>query len=300
VQRRSFLAGFAALALAGRAGAQRVYRIGVLANGTEHLWGSRVAALRAGLKERGYVEGRNIVLIIRWNVCGPVLSAAALQKASRTIPIVLGTGAGLVKTGLAKSFARPGGNVTGIESSAEDVVSKHIELLKLVAPRVSRVGILTTGNFMFYEEAWNAARNAAKALKMELTEIRLSTLQDVARLDGKCGNAGCDALYTLSDPVTINWRAEIVQKVASLRLPAMYFQPEFVERGGLMSYSANIDEMFRKSADYVDRILKGAKPADLPIELASKFELTINLGTARSLGLDIPGDVLARADRLIR
>jgi putative ABC transport system substrate-binding protein len=275
-----------------------------------------------GLKEHGYVEGRNLSLLVRWNegnlerlpdlaaellrekpdafVCAPVLAAAAVQKHSRTVPVVLGYGAGAVKIGLAKSFARPGINVTGLETQTEDMIQKHMELLKTIVPGVSRLGVLNTGRYLFHDEAWRAAAEAAQAMKLALIDVRVSAPADLVRLASSCGNGACDGLYVMPDPNLINWRAPIIEQAARLRLPAVYFQPEFVQEGGLASYSADIADMFRRAAGYVDKILKGAKPGDLPIERPSKFELTINLKTARALGLTIPDAVLVRADRLIK
>ena len=321
MHRRSFLAGMAALVAARPTAAQRVHRVATLAHGTEQTWRSRINALRAGLKQLGYAEGRNLQVASFWNdgplerlpevaaallrerpdvvVCGPVLAAAAVQKHDNSVPIVLGNGNGAVKIGLAKSYARPGTNVTGVETATEDLIAKHLELLKLVAPRTSRVAVLGTGNFLFHEEAWKTLGETAKALKLRLLDVRMKSVQDLTLLEKTCAKSGCDALYNMPDPVTNNWRAEILAQAARLRLPAMYNQTEFVQEGGLISYSANTNDHWRRAATYVDRILKGAKPADLPIERASTFELWINVATARSLGLAVPGDILARADRVI-
>jgi putative ABC transport system substrate-binding protein len=208
-------------------------------------------------------------------------------------------GAGAVKIGLAKSFARPGLNVTGLETQNEELTAKHMELLKTMAPRVSRLGVLNSGNYLFHDEAWHAARESAHALRLSLVDVRIGGAEDLPRLAASCGKGGCDGLYVMPGPVLINLRAEVIEQAARLRLPAVYFQPEFVEEGGLASYSPNIEDMCRRAAGYVDKILKGAKPADLPIERPLKFELLINLKTAKSLGLTIPGDLLARADRII-
>ena len=319
MRRRTFLLAAGALSLPVRA--QRVHRVGTLVTGPEKVWSGRVAALRAGLKERGYVEGRNLVLVSRWNdgglerlpdlaadllrekpdvvVCGLVLSAAAVQKHSRTVPIVLATGAGAVKVGLARSFARPGGNVTGLETQSEELVTKNFQLLKTVAPSVSRVAVLNTGNYMFHREAWAALRDAAAMMKVELIDLRIDEANELARLAQACTGGGCNGLYVMPDPVLINWRAQIAGQAAKLGLPAVYNQPEYVEAGGLLSYSANTEDMFRRAAGFVDRILKGAKPGDLPIERPTTFEMVINLKAARALGLRIPADLLARADRVI-
>jgi len=322
LDRRKFLiGGLAALGAARAANAQRTYRVAVLVHGAERTERGRVEALRAGLKQHGYVEGRNLSLSVHWNdggldrlpglaaellkakpdlvVAAPVLAAAAVQKHSGSVPIVVMWGSGAVKIGLAKSFARPGLNVTGLEGQSEDLIGKHIELLKAIAPSVSRLGVLNSGNYLFHEEAWRAAKESAQAFKLSLVDVRVGSAADLSRLAAACGKGGCDGLYVMPGPIVINLRAQVIEQAARLRLPAVYFQPEFVEEGGLASYSANIEDMCRRAAGHVDRILKGAKAAELPIERPLKFELLINLKTAKSLGLTIPGDLLARADRII-
>jgi putative ABC transport system substrate-binding protein len=325
ISRRNALAGVTALASCawlGAGTAQRMYRIAVLVHGLERTQGARVEALRTGLREHGYVEGKNLSLSVRWNegglerlpdlaaellrgkpdvlAAGPVVSAAAAQKQTRAVPIVIMWGAGAVKVGLAKSYARPGGNVTGLEAQNEDLSPKHMELLKTIAPGTSRLGVLNTGTNLFHEEAWQAATQAAQALKIALIDVRLGVMEDIARVPEICGKGACDGLYVMPDPLISNWRSQIIEQAAKLRLPAVYFQPEFVLEGGLLSYSANIEDMCRRAAGHIDKILKGAKPAELPIERPSKFELVINLKTARALGLTIPDAVLARADRLVK
>jgi putative ABC transport system substrate-binding protein len=232
-------------------------------------------------------------------VAAPVLAAAAVHKHNGSVPIVVMWGAGAVKIGLAKSFARPGLNVTGLEGQSEDLTGKHLELLKTLVPGISRVGVLNSSNYIFHEEAWRAARESAYPLKLSLVDVRIGGAEDLPRLAAVCGNGGCDGLYVMPGPILINLRAQLIEQAVRLRLPAVYFQPEFVEEGGLVSYSANIEDMCRRAAGHVDKILKGAKPADLPIERPLKFELLINLKTAKSLGLTIPGDLLARADRIV-
>jgi putative ABC transport system substrate-binding protein len=316
------LAAFSAAAWIRPGRAQRVYRIGVLINGPQRSMATRYEALRAGLRQLGYIDGRNVSLAVRWNdgplerlpalaaelvkekpdvlLGAPVHAATALQKNAQDIPIVLMWGAGAVKVGLAKSYGRPGRNVTGLETQTDELTSKHLELLKAVAPRVSRVAVLNTDEYLFHEEAWRAARQAAQRLKLILVDVRVRAVDDLGRLARECGKQGCDGLYVMPDPVMINWRPAIIEQAAKLRLPAVYFQPEFAQEGGLLAYSANIEDMCRRAAGYVDKILKGAAPSDLPIERASKFDLIINLRTARSIGVDVPAELLARADQVIR
>jgi putative ABC transport system substrate-binding protein len=323
IERRRFLIGtLATLGATHMANAQRTHRIAVLVHGPERTQRGRVEALRAGLKQHGYVEGRNLSLSVYWNdggldrlpglaaellkskpdvvVAAPVLAAAAVHKHSGSVPIVIMWGSGAVKIGLAKSFARPGLNVTGLEGQNDDLTGKHMELLKTLVPGISRVGVLNSSNYIFHEEAWRAARETAHALKLALVDVRLASAEELPRLAAACGNGGCDGLYVMPGPILVNLRSQVIEQAARLRLPAVYFQPEFVEEGGLASYSANIEDMCRRSAGHVAKILKGAKPADLPIEQPLKFELLINLSTAKSLGLKIPGDLLARADRIIQ
>jgi putative ABC transport system substrate-binding protein len=323
MDRRNFLiGGLAALGAARIAKAQRTYRVAVLVHGPELTQRGRVDALRAGLNQHGYVEGRNLSLSVQWNdgglerlpglaaellkprpdviVAAPALAAAAVQKQTSSVPIVLMWGAGAVNLGLAKSFARPGLNVTGLETQNEDLTGKHLELLKTIAPGISRLGVVNSSNYIFHDEAWRAARESARPLKLSLIDVRIGSAEDLPRLAMTCGNGGCDGLYLMPGPILINLRAQLIERAARLRLPAVYFQPEFVEEGGLASYSPNIEDMCRRAAGYVDRILKGAKAADLPIERPLKFELVVNLKTAKSLGLAIPGELLARADRVLQ
>ncbi len=235
--------------------AQRVYRIAVLIQGTERTLGARFDALRAGLRELGYIEGRNLSISISWNegglerlsdlaeellrgkpdvfVVAPVVTAAAAQKLTRTVPIVIASGGGVVKIGLAQSFAHPGGNVTGLENQAEELVQKHIELLKTIVPGITRLAVLNTGKYIFHDEAWRAAAQAAQAMKITLIDVRVGAPRDLARLASICGKEGCGGLYVMTDPILNNWRAQIIEEAMRLRLPAVYAQPEFAEEGGL-------------------------------------------------------------------
>ena len=323
VRRRGIvLAGLAVGVMGARRSlAQRVHRVSAFFNGTERTLGRRYEAFRAGMAQLGYVENKNLTLKVRWNegglqqlaelasetlqdkpdvvFCGPVLAAAAIRKLNPDMPIVMGYGAGAIKIGLAKSHARPGGSVTGLESQNEELTPKHMELLKEIAPSVTRLGVVNTGNFLYHEEAWQAANRAARILKLSLIDIRVDAAGQLERIGALCGKGGCDGLYVMPDPVTINWRRQIIDHAAQLRLPAVYFQPEFAQEGGLISYSPNIEDMFRRAATFVDKILKGTKPADLPIERPTRFELIVNGRTAKALGITIPQTILVRADRII-
>ena len=301
--------------------AQRVYRIAVLIHGTERTLGARFEALRAGLRELGYIEGKNLSISIRWNegglerladlaeellrskpdvlVVAPVVAAAAAQKHTKTVPIVIASGGGVVKIGLAQSLARPGGNVTGLENQAEELVQKHIELLKTIVPGITRLAVLNTGKYIFHDEAWRAAAQAAQVMKVTLVDVRVGAPRDLARLASICGKEGCGGLYVMTDPLLTNWRAQIIEEAFRLRLPAVYPSIEFAEEGGLISYSQNIQEQYRRAAAYVDKILEGAKPGDLPIERPTIFELVVNLKTAKAFGLTIPNSILVQTTRII-
>lgn len=301
--------------------AQPVFRIGVLIHGTERTYGARVEALRARLRDLGYREGRNLKLSVRWNegsaerlpdlaaellrdkpdvlVAAPVFSAAAAHKHTRTVPIVIASGSGAVQIGIARSLAHPGGNVTGVSHQGEDLTQKQVELLKTIAPSISSIGFLTTGKSFIYEEQRRHVMQAAEALRLRFIEVRIGTAAELGRLASMCGKGGCEALLVATDPTLTNLRSQIYDWATQLRLPAVYPVPEYAKEGGLIGYGANGEELFRSAATYVDKILKGAKPGDLPIEQPTKFDLVVNLKAAKAIGLTIPQAVLLRADEVI-
>lgn len=315
-----FLVALGVVPLAGHA--QPVFRIGVLIHGTERTYGARFEALRARLVELGYVEGRNLKLSVRWNegsaerlpdlaaellrekpdvlVAAPVFSAAAAHKHTRTVPIVIASGSGAVQIGIAQSLARPGGNVTGVSHQGEDLTQKQVELLKTIAPGISSVGFLTSGTSFIYEEQKRHVMQAAEILKLRFIEVRIGTAADLGRLASVCGKGGCEALLVATDPTLTNLRVQIYDWATRLQLPAVYPVPEYAKEGGLIGYGANGEELFRGAATYVDKILKGAKPGDLPIEQPTKFDLVVNLRAAKAIGLTIPQGVLLRADEVIQ
>ena len=300
---------------------RRVYRVAVLIHGSERTQGTRFEALRAGLRELGYIEGQNLSLTVRWNEGGldrlsdlaaellgegpdvfvgaPVLAAAAAHKHTRTVPVVIANGSGPMQAGLAESYARPGGNVTGVVNLGNELTSKQISLLKTIAPGVSHVGVLSSGASIVHEETWRDAARAASALGLKLIDVRISTPSDVPRLKSACGNGNCHGLLVMTDPVLQNLRAEIIGIAAQLKLASVYSQPEYVREGGLISYAANIDERFHRAATFVDKILQGAKPGELPIEQPTKFQLVVNAKTAKALGIEIPSLIFAQADEVI-
>jgi putative tryptophan/tyrosine transport system substrate-binding protein len=301
--------------------AQRVFRIGVLIDAPESTQHARLEALRAGLRDLGYIEGKNLSLSVRWNegssdrlpdlvdellrekpdvlVASPVFSAAAAHKRTHTVPIVMAYGAGALQIGIVQSLAHPGGNVTGVTNQSEDLTQKQVELLKTITPGISGIAFLTTGKSFVYEDQKRLAMQAAEVLKLRFFEARVETPADLEGLASVCGEGGCQALLIASDPIITNWRAQVYDWASRLRLPAVYPVPEFAKEGGLIGYGANPEALFRRAATYVDKILKGTKPGDLPIEQPTKFELVVNLKAAKAIGITIPQSVLLRADEVI-
>ena len=172
-------------------------------------------------------------------------------------------------------------------------------MLKTIAPGTSHIGVLTTGTAIIYEETLRDATRAASALNLKLDEVRIGSLGDLPQLATICGKGNCNGLLVTSDPLLQNWRVQIVSAALQQNLPAVYSQPEYVRDGGLISYAANIDERFHRAATYVDKILKGAKPSELPIEQPTKFELIVNAKTAKAQGIEIPALIFAQADEVI-
>ena len=276
-------------------------------------------AFRQGLRDLGYMEGRNIQIEYRSAegksdrfpslvtelvelkvdvlVSPTPTGLRAAKQATKTIPIVMVTTVDPVAAGLVDSLARPGGNVTGITRLTQELSGKRLELLKEVVPGISRVGVLWTRGSTGLKDHEAAAR----ALKIRLQSLEVRGPN--ADIDGAfqvAAKGRANALITVTNPVLARYQKQITYLAIKNRLPSMYEASAWVEAGGLVSYSANDAEQFRRAAYYVDRILKGAKPADLPVEQPTKFELVINLKTAKQIGLTIPPEVLARANRLIK
>ena len=285
--------------------------------------GPYVEALRQGLRDLGYVEGKNIVIEFRGaegkldRIQGivaelvqlkvdvlilPILPAIrAAQQATKTIPIIMVTNLDPVAAGIADSLARPGGHITGLATFQRDLSGKRLELLSEVVPRISRVGILRDADGAMSAMGFKDYEAAARGLKIQLQslEVHGSNLD----LDGAfqaAAKGGANAVITITDAALLRNSNRIANLATKNRLPSMYEGRTWVEAGGLISYSADDLDAYRRAATYVDKILKGAKPADLPIEQPTKFELVINLKTAQRIGLIIPPHVLARADRVIR
>jgi putative ABC transport system substrate-binding protein len=235
-------------------------------------------------------------------VVNSVASASAAKSATTTIPIVMAAGSDPVAAGLVASLARPGGNVTGLSGLASELNTKRLEILKDAIPKLVRVGLLRQpGGSKGFDLQLKELRAAASALELKLEEI--VTQPDPKSLESAFQTAKqkqVGAIMTITSRQFFADRKRIVELAGNYQLPAIYFSKEFVDEGGLMSYGADYDDLFRKAAHYVDKILKGAKPADLPVQQATKFEFVINLKAAKQIGLTIPPDVLARANKVIK
>jgi len=329
VERRQFLIAAGGL-LAAPLGAEaqqaaKVARIGYLSPNLAASPHLREAFLH-GLRDLGYVEGRNVVIeyrdaeakrerlpalaaelvALRVDVIladGGTLGPRVAMQATRTIPIVFASAADPVGSGLVTSLARPGGNVTGLSVLSPELVGKRLELLKQAVPGVDRVAVLQGGGALgerVAEDVLKAADVAARALGVQPQFIEARGPDEFARAFSDMTSARANALTVLPSNMFLREHGSLVDLAAKNRLPAVYTSREFVDAGGLMSYGANLADLFRRAATYVDKILKGAKPGDLPVEQATKFELVINLKTAKTLGLTIPPSVLAHADEVIQ
>jgi putative ABC transport system substrate-binding protein len=297
-------------------------RVGFLVPGSPAGFAVRVEAFRQGLRELGYTEGKNIAIEYRWAegnldqlrklaadlvqskvdviVTSGDAAIGAARENTAIIPIVVGVAGDLVVTGYAASHARPGGNITGLIDMSPDLSTKRLELLKETFPKVARLRILWNAAnpvmALNFKETERAARGMG--LKAESWEVRNSDDFDAVLTEPARGQS--DVLIVFQDSLVIAHRKTIIDFAAKHRLPGIYFDSTWVNSGGLMSYGPNYPDLFRRAAGYVDKILKGRKPADLPVEQPAKFELVINLKTAKQIGLIVPPNVLARADQVIR
>jgi putative ABC transport system substrate-binding protein len=316
-------AGLASLFVPRRAAAQPArYRIGFLGNSTPALEANLIGPFRQGLRDLGYVEGANLVIEWRWAegnydrfprlvadlaaqkvaliVTAGTPAALAVEKTAPAIPLVMVAVGDPVGTGLAKSLAMPGGNATGLTSIAPDLEGKRLELLKEIVPGLERVSLLWNPSNPFHVISERHARAAASELRIDLHAAAVRTGADFARAFAEIRAQRPGGLIMLADRVFLHNRDRIVAFAEENRLPAVYAYRELVDAGGLMSFGPNYAQMHRRAAYYVDRILKGAKPGELPIELPDKFELIVNVRRARALGLALPESVLLRADEIVR
>src|SRR5262245_49015837 len=313
------------LALCSSADAQqptKVPRIGYLVAGPLTTNPARTEAFRQGLRELGYVEGKNIVVewrsaegkleslpalladIVRLKVevivSGGPESTRVAKEATATIPIVMTQVGDPVGSGFVVSLARPGGNITGLSTLAPEIGGKRLELLKETIPKLSRVAVLGTSTNPDTAQSLGEVDLAAKALKVKLQYLDILDPKDLETAFRAAGKGRADAVLLLNGNIFISHRTQIAELAAKSRLPGIYNQTNFVEAGGLMSYGVNRNDLDRRAATFVDKILKGAKPADLPVEQPKKFEFIVNLKAAKQIGLTIPPNVLARADKVIK
>jgi putative tryptophan/tyrosine transport system substrate-binding protein len=301
---------------------KNVPRIGYLSPFTPSASAALLEAFRQGLRELGYVEGRNISIDYRWAEGTPdrfpALAAelislrvdvivtqsnqavAALQQATRTIPIVVVAMGDPVGSGFVASLARPGGNITGFSNLAEELAGKWLELLKEAAPKLSRVAVLAVSQTTAHRTFWAEIQGVAQTLKVTPQRVEIAGPDEIEHALTSLVGGRPQGLIVLPHAVTFDRRTQIVALAAKHHLPGMYSASLYVEAGGLMSYGTSLTDLSRRTATYVDKILKGTKPADLPVEQPVKFELVINLKAAEQIGLTIPPNVLARADKVIR
>ena len=301
----------------------RVIRIGFLsaaAGDSRSL--PRVQAIREALREYGYVEGRNLQFELRWAdgkldrlsalaaelvalkvdaiiVVGTSGTAGALA-ATRTVPIVMATSSDPVADGHVASLAHPGGNVTGLSSMSTELGAKRIELLKEVFPKLSRsIAVMWNSTVSGMRARFEEARAAAPKLGLDVRSIEVKNLNELESAFASLGKDPPDALVLVADPFTASQRARIIDFVAARHIPTVYDSSDFAEAGGLMSYGPDITAQFRRTAYFVDRIVKGAKTGDLPVEQPAQFELVINMKTAKALGIKIPNSILVQATKVI-
>jgi len=297
-------------------------RIGYLGASSSSSNPARIEAFRQGLRELGYVEGTNIIVEWRYAegklhllrelaaelvrlkvdviVTGGSQATGPAKESTSTIPIVMAQDNDPLGQGFIASLARPGGNITGLSTHYPEISGKQLEILKEIVPRLSRVAVLRNSTVPGIAETLRETEGAAAATGVQLQYLEVQGPEDIETAFRAASKGRADAVLVLPNSRLNENRKALLAVAGKSRLPVMYRTAEFVEHGGLMTYSVSIDELFRRAATYVDKILKGAKPADLPVEQPTKFEFIINLKAAKQIGLTIPPNVLARADRVIR
>ena len=301
----------------------KIPRIGYLSPGDANGSSASVEPFQQGMRELGYIEGKNILVEYRYAegkldripslvaelvqlkpeviVVISLLSIRAAKQATKTIPIIIMSTQDPVATGIIDSLAHPGGNITGVTRLTRELSGKRLELLKEAVPRMSRVAVLWSPDDSGASIAFKEYQAVAPSLKIQLQSLEVRDPNpDFEGAFRAAAKKSANALITITNPVLSRYLKRIADLAISNRLPSMYERIAWVEAGGLMSYSANDVETFKRAATYVDKILKGAKPGDLPVQQATKFELVINLNTAKQIGLTIPVRVLERANRVIK
>jgi putative ABC transport system substrate-binding protein len=295
-------------------------RVGVLVASPSS--GKIAQQFRQGLRDAGYAEGRD--LVIEWRVysgdyaripelvedlvqrkvevivVSGTVAAQAAKRATSTIPIVMAVAADPVGSGLVANLARPGGNVTGLSTMTGEVNAKRLQLLKELIPRITRVGVLWNPDTQFHARMIEDIKAAAPSLPVELTVVAVRTREEIVPAFAAVRRAHAQALYVMEDAFFFTHRTTLVELASRARLPAIYGEARFVSEGGLMSFGTNFGDLYLRAATYVDKLLKGAKPGDLPIEQPTTFELVVNLKTAKAMGLTIPQSILQQANEVIR
>jgi putative ABC transport system substrate-binding protein len=324
-QALGFALGAMLFALCSSAGAQQTRkppRVGLLLGLSHSAIADRIQAFRQSMSALGYTEGKTLVIEDRYAdgkfdrlpdiaaefvrrkvdviVTGGPSATRPAKAATATIPIVMAQDSDPVGNGFVVSLARPGGNITGLSNYNPHLSGKQLELLKEVVPGLTRVAVLENSKESGNAQSLDETTVASAALKLKLQYLDLWDPKNIEAVFLGATKERAEAILVLSSPVATNYRKQLAQLAIKHRLPTMFQVPESVEAGGLMTYGVSIVDLWRRSAIYVDKILKGARPADLPVEQPTKFELVINLKTAKQIGLTIPPNVLARADRVIR
>jgi putative ABC transport system substrate-binding protein len=299
----------------------KIPRIGFLGNSTATMEANLIGPLRDGLRELGYEEGRNVIIEFRWAdgkydlfpaLVAELLAAKvdviitagtpatlAIKKATSTVPLVFIAVGDPVGTGVVPNLGRPGGNITGLSSIAPDLEGKRLELLREVVPKLSHVAFFLNPANAFHTASMRQARVAAQSLGIKLQPMEVNKSEQLDGAFASIVKEKPDALLILADRIFLHNRKRMMEFAIQQRLPSVNAYRELVEAGGLISYGPSYEDMHRRAAVYVDKILKGTKPADLPIEQPTKFTLLINLKTAKTLGLTVPPTLVARADELI-
>jgi putative ABC transport system substrate-binding protein len=326
ISRRALLVAFGAGAVAAPHGsfaqqARKAARIGFLANSDAASLATYTGALRQGLRELGYLEGRTVAIQYRYAegrlerlpdlaaelarlemdviVTEGTSATLAAKNATRTVPIVMGLVGDPVGSGLVDSLARPGGNITGLTTQSHELVGKHLELLKEIVPGLARVAVLWNPAHPAQPLALPGIRIAARTLGLELQLVEARTVDELDKAFSELARTRPGALAAVSDTMLDGQQRRLAELAARSKLPAAYTKADFVEAGGLISYGARFSDLFRRASVYVDKILKGEKPANLPVEQPTNFELILNLKAAKLLGLTVPALLLARADQVI-
>jgi putative ABC transport system substrate-binding protein len=323
MRRREFIAlcgaAVAGWPLAARAQTAKVPVIGFLGTTTQAVWAQPVAAFERRLSELGWVAGRTITIDYRWTegrneqaleiaqafvqrnvdiIVAGGNGVAAAKEATKSIPIVFPVAVDPIGSGFVDNLSHPGGNVTGLSLQGPDVAGKRLELLRNIVPGLRRVAIMANVTYPAAAKELAACQAACRALGLEATILELRQAEDIAAaFDSLHGNA--EALYIVSDALLLSYHGRIATLALGARLPTIFGTTDLMEAGGLMAYGPNPLALFRRAADYVDKILRGTKPGDIPVEQPTKFELVINLTTAKALGLTVPPTLLAIADTVI-